>query len=107
MSKVVTFNRTGGPEVLEVIDVEVPAPAAGEVQIRVHAIGLNRAEIMYRNGQYVIEPEFPARLGYEASGVVQAVGEHVEGIVTGDRVSVILRLCLMNTACTANWSMPR
>ena len=39
MSKVVTFNRTGGPEVLEVIDVEVPAPAAGEVQIRVHAIG--------------------------------------------------------------------
>jgi NADPH:quinone reductase-like Zn-dependent oxidoreductase len=89
MSKVVTFNRTGGPEVLEVIDVEVPAPAAGEVQIRVHAIGLNRAEIMYRNGQYVIEPEFPARLGYEASGVVQAVGEHVEGFVTGDRVSVI------------------
>ncbi len=35
MSKVVTFNRTGGPEVLEVVDVEVPAPAAGEVQIRV------------------------------------------------------------------------
>ncbi|PVW85767.1 alcohol dehydrogenase, partial [Klebsiella pneumoniae] len=55
MSKVVTFNRTGGPEVLEIVDMEVPAPAAGEVQIRVQAIGLNRAEIMYRNGQYVIE----------------------------------------------------
>ncbi|MEJ5174053.1 alcohol dehydrogenase, partial [Erwinia sp. MYb416] len=51
MSKVVTFNRTGGPEVLEVIDVDVPAPAANEVQIRVQAIGLNRAEIMYRNGE--------------------------------------------------------
>ncbi|MCL0132708.1 alcohol dehydrogenase, partial [Klebsiella pneumoniae] len=41
MSKVVTFNRTGGPEVLEIVDMEVPAPAAGEVQIRVQAIGLN------------------------------------------------------------------
>jgi NADPH:quinone reductase-like Zn-dependent oxidoreductase len=89
MSKVVTFNRTGGPEVLEVVDVEVPTPAAGEVQIRVQAIGLNRAEIMYRNGQYVITPEFPARLGYEAAGVIEAVGENVEGFATGDRVSVI------------------
>lgn len=89
MSKVITFNRTGGPEVLEVIDVQVPAPTAGEVQIRVHAIGINRAEIMYRNGQYVIEPEFPARLGYEAAGVVQAVGENVDEFTTGDRVSVI------------------
>lgn len=89
MSKVVTFNRTGGPEVLEIVDMEVPAPAAGEVQIRVQAIGLNRAEIMYRNGQYVIEPEFPARLGYEAAGVVQAVGENVEAFTTGDLVSVI------------------
>ncbi|RPH20215.1 alcohol dehydrogenase [Buttiauxella warmboldiae] len=89
MSKVVTFNRTGGPEVLEVIDVEVQAPAAREVQIRVHAIGLNRAEIMYRNGQYVIDPEFPARLGYEAAGVVEAVGENVEGFARGDLVSVI------------------
>ncbi len=89
MSKVVTFNRTGGPEVLEIVDVQVPAPGAGEVQIRVHAIGLNRAEIMYRNGQYVIEPEFPARLGYEAAGVVEAVGEHVENVAKGDVVSVI------------------
>lgn len=89
MSKIVTFNRTGGPEVLEIIDVQVPAPAAGEVQIRVHAIGLNRAEIMYRNDQYVIEPEFPARLGYEAAGVVEAVGENSENFAKGDLVSVI------------------
>ncbi|MBK4725371.1 zinc-dependent alcohol dehydrogenase family protein [Pantoea agglomerans] len=89
MSKVVTFNRTGGPEVLEVIDVDVPAPAANEVQIRVQAIGLNRAEIMYRNGEYVIEPVFPARLGYEAAGVVDAVGADVVGFMPGDKVSVI------------------
>lgn len=89
MPKVVIFNRTGGPDVLEVVDVEVSAPAADEVQIRVHAIGLNRAEIMYRNGQYVIEPVFPSRLGYEAAGVVQAVGENVKEFASGDRVSVI------------------
>nr|WP_228943996.1 zinc-dependent alcohol dehydrogenase family protein [Escherichia marmotae] len=89
MSKVITFNRTGGPEVLEFVDVQVPAPTAGEVQIRVHAIGINRAEIMYRNGEYVIEPEFPARLGYEAAGVMQAVGENVDEFTIGDLVSVI------------------
>jgi len=89
MSKVVTFNRTGGPEVLEVVDVQIPAPSANEVQIRVKAIGLNRAEIMYRNGQYVIEPEFPARLGYEAAGTVEAVGENVKDFAKGDLVSVI------------------
>lgn len=89
MSKVVTFNRTGGPEVLEVVDVQIPAPSANEVKIRVKAIGLNRAEIMYRNGQYVIEPEFPARLGYEAAGTVEAVGENVKDFAKGDLVSVI------------------
>ncbi|MDE1190257.1 MAG: zinc-dependent alcohol dehydrogenase family protein [Pantoea sp.] len=89
MTKVVVFNRTGGPEVLEIVDVNVAAPAAGEVQIRVQAIGLNRAEIMYRTGQYVIEPEFPARLGYEAAGIVAAVGSDVTDFALGDKVSVI------------------
>ncbi|ERK09475.1 Quinone oxidoreductase [Pantoea sp. AS-PWVM4] len=89
MSKVVRFNRTGGPEVLEIVNEQVPAPAAGEVQIRVHAIGLNRAEIMYRNGQYVIDPVFPARLGYEAAGVVTTTGDNVTEFHPGDAVSVI------------------
>ncbi|MEG3127043.1 zinc-dependent alcohol dehydrogenase family protein [Pantoea cypripedii] len=89
MTKVVVFNRTGGPEVLEIVDVNVAAPAAGEVQIQVQAIGLNRAEIMYRTGQYVIEPEFPARLGYEAAGIVAAVGSDVTDFAPGDKVSVI------------------
>lgn len=89
MSKAVIFNRTGGPDVLNIVDITVPAPAAGEVQIRVHAIGINRAEVMYRSGQYVIEPQFPARLGYEAAGVVEAVGAEVSEFKPGDRVSVI------------------
>lgn len=89
MSKIVTFNRTGGPDVLEISDITVPAPAAHEVQIRVRAIGINRAEVMYRSGQYVIEPQFPARLGYEASGIVEAVGSDISEFAAGDKVSVI------------------
>lgn len=89
MSKVVVFNRTGDADVLELTDVEVAAPAPDEVQIRVKAIGINRAEIMYRTGQYVIEPQFPAKLGYEAAGTVLAVGAGVTDFAPGDKVSVI------------------
>lgn len=89
MTKVVVFNRTGEADVLEVIEVPVAPPAETEVQISVKAIGLNRAEIMYRTGQYVIEPQFPARLGYEAAGIVSAVGTSVSEFAVGDRVSVI------------------
>lgn len=89
MAKIVTFNRTGGPDVLEITDMAVAAPAAGEVQIRVKAIGINRAEVMYRSGQYVIEPQFPAKLGYEAAGIIEAVGAGVNEFAVGDNVSVI------------------
>lgn len=89
MAKIVTFNRTGGPDVLEITDMAVAAPAAGEVQIRVKAIGINRAEVMYRSGQYVIEPQFPAKLGYEAAGIIEAVGVGVNEFAVGDNVSII------------------
>lgn len=89
MARIVTFNRVGGPEVLEINEVEVSPPAADDVQIRVWAIGINRAEVMYRTGQYITDPTFPARLGYEASGVVEAVGINVTEFTPGDKVSVI------------------
>lgn len=89
MSRVIHFNRVGGAEVLEFVDVEVAAPLADEVQISVKALGINRAEIMYRNGQYVIDPVFPAKMGYEAAGDVTAVGSNVTDFKVGDRVSVI------------------
>jgi NADPH:quinone reductase-like Zn-dependent oxidoreductase len=66
MAKVVQFHEIGGPEVLKIEEVAVPAPGKDEVQIRVHALGLNRAESMFRSGQYLEEPKLPARLGYEA-----------------------------------------
>jgi len=89
MAKVVRFHEIGGPEVLRIEEIEVPPPGNGEVQIRIHALGLNRAESMFRRGQYLEEPKLPARLGYEAAGTVAAVGPDVKGFQVGDAVSTI------------------
>ncbi|MGF6781804.1 zinc-dependent alcohol dehydrogenase family protein [Paraburkholderia sp. GAS334] len=89
MTKAVRFHQIGGPEVLRFDDVQEAPPQPGEVQIRVKALGINRAEVMYRTGKYVIAPEFPAKLGYEASGEVVAIGANVNGFAIGDPVSVV------------------
>lgn len=89
MARVVHFHQKGGPEVLQIEEVEVPAPGVDEVQIRVRAIGINRAESMFRSGPYVEDPIFPARLGYEAAGNISAVGKNVRSFAVGDAVSVI------------------
>jgi len=89
MSKVVKFKQTGEPDVLQLIEEDVAAPAKGEIQIKVAAIGLNRAEAMFRRGQYLEAPELPAKIGYEASGTITALGDGVEGFNVGDAVSTI------------------
>ena len=89
MARVIRFHQTGGPEVLRIDEVEVPAPKKGEVRISVKALGLNRAESMFRSGQYLEQPKFPTRIGYEASGTVESVGEGVEDLLVGDAVSTI------------------
>ncbi|MBD7995437.1 zinc-dependent alcohol dehydrogenase family protein [Arthrobacter sp. Sa2CUA1] len=89
MPKTVRFHNLGGPEVLSLDEVDVPLPGKGEVRIRTRALGLNRAEIMFRTGNYVVEPVFPQALGYEAAGTVEAVGAEVSGLTVGDAVSVV------------------
>ena len=89
MSRMIKFARAGGPEVLEFIETEVPFPGPHEVRIEVKAIGINRAELMWRNDKYVESPLFPAGLGYDAAGIVDAVGKDVAGFVVGDTVSTI------------------
>ncbi|WP_214471232.1 zinc-dependent alcohol dehydrogenase family protein [Mesorhizobium sp. dw_380] len=89
MSRMVRFHQLGGPEVLRIEDVDLPSPAAGEVQIRVKALGLNRAEALLRSGAYIETPALPSGLGLEAAGVVEAVGEDVTDFAPGDAVSVI------------------
>ena len=89
MSRTIKFAKAGGPEVLEFIEMEVPAPGPHEVRINVKAIGINRADSMWRNDKYVEAPIFPAGLGYDAAGVVNAVGEDVTDFEVGDTVSTI------------------
>jgi NADPH:quinone reductase-like Zn-dependent oxidoreductase len=89
MPKIVRFYETGGPEVLKIEELPLVEPGAGEVRLKVEAIGLNRAEIMFRQGQYLEAPELPSRVGYEAAGIVDAVGAGTSGIKIGDRVSTI------------------
>lgn len=85
--KIVRFHETGGPEVLRLEEHPVPEPGPGEVRLRVKAIGLNRAEVMFRTGQYLVDPVLPSKLGYEASGIVEAVGPDVDPNLLGQNVS--------------------
>jgi NADPH:quinone reductase len=89
MSKVVKFYEFGSPEVLKVEEETLRQPQAGEVRIKVQALGLNRAEVMYRTNAYTEQAAFPSRIGYEAAGVIDAVGVGVTDLQVGDRVSTI------------------
>lgn len=89
MTRVVRFHSIGGPEVLQVEDVTVREPGEGEIRVRIEAIGLNRAEAMFRAGQYLEQPVFPATNGYEASAIVAKLGPGVTGFDVGAPVSVI------------------
>jgi NADPH:quinone reductase-like Zn-dependent oxidoreductase len=90
MSRTIKFAQAGGPEVLEFIETEVPAPGPHEIRIKIKAIGINRADSMWRNDKYVESPIFPAGLGYECAGVVDAVGKDVvTDFAVGDTVSTI------------------
>ena len=84
-ARIVRFHAFGGPEVLQVDEVEVGEPGPGEVRIRVGAFRLNRVEAMFRAGHYV-PTTFPSRLGYEAAGTIEALGEGVTGWQVGNRV---------------------
>ncbi len=89
MPKIVRFHELGGADVLQIEDLPLEEPGEGEVRLKVEAIGLNRAEVMFREGQYLEDPELPSRLGYEAAGIVDAVGAGVDDIQIGNRVSTI------------------
>ncbi len=84
-AKAIRMHSTGGPEVMQLETVEVAPPAKGEVTIRQQAIGLNFIDIYFRTGLY--PSTMPSGLGFEASGVVEAVGEGVSHVKVGDRVA--------------------
>jgi NADPH:quinone reductase-like Zn-dependent oxidoreductase len=89
MPKIVRFHTLGGPENLRLEDLPTRAPGEGEVKLRVQAVGLNRAEFMFMHGQYFENPELPSGIGYEAAGIVEAVGPGVDPSWVGKPVATI------------------
>jgi NADPH2:quinone reductase len=83
--KAIRFEKTGGPEVLTLEDVELPSPAKGSVRVRHTAIGVNFIDTYHRTGLYPVK--LPSGLGLEAAGIVDALGEGVSGLKVGDRVA--------------------
>ena len=84
-SKAVVINQHGGPEELKLVDVTVGEPGPGEIRIRHKAVGLNFIDVYQRSGLYQLP--MPLRLGMEASGIVEAVGEGVTHLKAGDRAA--------------------
>jgi NADPH2:quinone reductase len=85
VAQAIRFHRPGGPDVLQLEDVEVGPPGPGQVRLRHVAIGLNFADTYFRTGFYPIP--LPAGMGVEGSGVVEAVGAGVTNVTRGDRVT--------------------
>ncbi|MFA5949241.1 MAG: zinc-binding dehydrogenase [Hyphomicrobium sp.] len=85
--KAVQLLGFGGPENLGLVEVPVPVIGAGEVLVRVKASGVNFAETAMRQNRYAMTPPLPSILGSETAGIVEAVGQGVEGIAVGDRVA--------------------
>ena len=84
MTKAIRFEKTGGSDVLQYVDVQLPPPASGEVRVKHTAIGVNFIDTYHRTGLYALP--LPSGLGSEAAGVVEAVGDGVTAFKAGDRV---------------------
>ena len=89
MAKVVRFHELGGPEVLRLEEITFEDPAPGELRLKVGAIRLNRLEVVYRSGGFGAPNKYPAVLGSECAGTVEAIGKGVTGFKVGDRVATI------------------
>lgn len=88
--KTVQFDRFGGPEVLELVQREIPSLQSGQVLVRVRASGVNLADSLMRENRYAFTPELPAIPGFEVAGTIERVAEDVVGLAPGARVAVPL-----------------
>ena len=85
--RAIRFDRTGGPEVLELVEIDTPTPGPGQILIRHEAIGINFIETYQRTGLYPVK--LPAIPGSEVAGVVEAIGDGVTRVKVGDRVATM------------------
>lgn len=89
MTGSVRIHAFGDANVLRIEDVVVGGPAPDEVRLRIHAIGVNRTEITLRSGRSPAAPQLPTGIGFEAAGIIDAIGEDVRGWAAGDRVALV------------------
>jgi hypothetical protein len=87
-TRVIRFHRTGGPEVLQIDEIELPPLKNHEVLLKMDALAISRADILWREGDYVEDPIFPAQIGYDGAGVVDPIGPNTKRSDRGDRVSI-------------------
>lgn len=87
----ILFPKAGPPEVMQLVEAPDPTPGPGEVRVRVAAAGVNFADISARMGMYQDAPPFPFVMGYEASGTIDALGEGVDDLAIGQRITALTR----------------
>jgi len=86
-TRVICFDEFGGPDVLKLEEIPLAEPGADEVRIRVEAMSLNRADALFRENAYFIQPAIPgSRIGMDAAGVIETAGADVKNVKSGDRV---------------------
>jgi len=103
--RAIQFSRYGGPEVLDIVEIDPPHPGPGEVRIRVRAAGVNASDWKRREGQYRAFEEvgFPSGVGVEASGIVVEVGPGVSDTFVGDAVFGYGRATMAEHAILTHW----
>ena len=92
--KAIQIKQTGGPEVMELVDLPVPQPKPNEAVVKIQAAGVNFIDVYNREGHY--KAPLPFVPGQEAAGIVSAVGADVKGVAVGDRVAYTIgarKLC--------------
>ena len=94
MTRVIRFHSSGGPEVLKIESIEIGKPKEDEVRVKIQSIGLNRAESIFRSGNYLEKPIFPSSLGYEGSGIIEAIGSTNSDFKVGDAVCITPRFSM-------------
>ena len=105
--KAIRYHQTGPPDVLCVEEVEEPRAERGQVLVRIEYAGVNFADTLLRRGLYVLKPEPPVTLGFEAAGVIEQVGEDVCDHQPGDRVALLANdLYAERAVATANQLVP-
>ena len=91
--KAMQISQTGGPEVLAYVELETPIPGAGQVLVRTESISINFTDVLIRQGLHPTMPPLPTVPGFEASGVVEVLGDGVTQVEVGQRASFIGKGC--------------